>query len=91
MEDFVSRQKAIDRCKAIKALAEKDIEEYRSHTAAYKRNVGIMLSIACARQRKAEMDDMIRWLEDQEPEDVKTVVRAHKVTHNRPIAGYWDS
>ena len=34
---------------------------------------------------------MTRWLNKAPAADVWPVVRGHKVTHNRPIAGYWAS
>lgn len=41
--------------------------------------------------RACGIDDMLNDVEDFPAADVRPVVRGHKVTHNRPIAGYWAS
>ena len=41
--------------------------------------------------KRFTLDDVETIIRSIPPVDVQPVVRGHKVTHNRPIAGYWAS
>ena len=64
--------------------------EYISREAAIKRfNFAVLDCLGMEPTIRA--GDIIKALESIPAADVRPVVRGHKVTHNRPIAGYWAS
>ena len=75
--DCIIRDDVIARCLAIRALADKEIEEFKQHTEEYKQRIGIQLSIARAYQRQTEMNDMILWLNEQKAADVRLAKQGH--------------
>ena len=70
---YILKEDVVRRCEAIKAIAEKQIAEWREHTPEYKEKV----SCQEAFDREREMRDMLMFLEDLPDENVREDIHAH--------------
>ena len=57
---YILKEDVVRRCKAVKAIAEKQIKEWRAHTPEYKEKVNCQEAF----DREREMRDMLMFLEN---------------------------
>ena len=70
---YILKEDVVRRCEAIKAIAEKQIEEWRGHTLEYKEKV----SCQEAFDREREMRDILMFLEKLPDENVREDIHAY--------------
>ena len=70
---YILKEDVVRRCEAVKAIAEKQIKEWREHTLEYKEKV----SCQDAFDREREMRDMLMFLEDLPDENVREDIQAY--------------
>ena len=70
---YILKEDVVRRCEAIKAIAEKQIKEWRGHTLEYKEKV----SWQEAFDREREMRDILMFLEDLPDENVREDIHAY--------------
>lgn len=70
---YILKEDVVKRCEAIKAIADKQIKEWRGHTLEYKEKV----SCQEAFDREREMRDMLMFLEDLPDENVREDIVAY--------------
>lgn len=75
---YILKEDVVRRCEAIKAIAEKEIAEWRTHTLEYKEKV----SCQAARDREREMRDILMFLEDLPDENVREDIHAYWIIHS---------
>lgn len=70
---YILKEDVVRRCEAIKAIAEKEIAEWQTHTLEYKKRV----SCQAAFDREREMRDILMFLEDLPDENVREDIHAY--------------
>lgn len=80
---YILKEDVVRRCEAVKAIAEKQIKEWREHTLEYKEKV----SCQDAFDREREMRDMLMFLEDLPDENVREDIHAHWIIRSDKEGG----
>lgn len=80
---YILKEDVVKRCEAIKAIAEKQIKEWRCHTFEYRQQV----SCQDAFDREREMRDMLMFLEDLPDENVQENIQAYWIIHSDKEGG----
>lgn len=80
---YILKEDVVKRCNAIKAIAQKQIEEWKAHTLEYRQKV----SCQEAFDREREMLDMLMFLEDLPDKSVREDIRAYWIIHSDKEGG----
>lgn len=80
---YILKEDVVRRCEAVKAIAEKQIKEWREHTLEYKEQVNCQEAF----DREREMRDILMFLEDLPDENVREDIQAYWIVHSDKEGG----